>query len=429
MKTYFRAAVIFLLTLEARVVLKKYNPRIILITGSVGKTSTKDATYAALKQSLFVRKSEKSYNSDIGVPLTILGVPNGWNNFFQWMKNLFDGAMLLLISTPYPKLLVVEVGADRPGDLSAALSWITPDVVVTTRFPELPVHVEFYDSPSDVVQEELFPVSLLRHGGVVVINGDEPQTQSISLPQGVRTLTYGFGKNAEVRASRYRVQKKNGLPSGISFDVSYREQQHTLTISSVIGRAPVYALLGGLAASLAVDTPFETAVRSIAEYEGPPGRLRLIEGLQGTCLIDDTYNASPVAVSEALDALQNTTHTGRRIAILGDMLELGTFSAEAHSAVGREVVSKVDLLVTVGVRARGIAEAALEQGMPVANVSMFERGSDAATYVLSQMTKGDVILIKGSQSIRLERVTKALMAHPEEATTLLARQDAEWLAR
>lgn len=428
-KEIFRRIVVYLLTLEARAVLKKYKPEILLVTGSVGKTSTKDATYTALKQSVFVRKSEKSYNSDIGVPLTILGVPNGWGNVLQWLKNVLDGFLLLLITTPYPRLLIIEVGADRPGDLSRSLSWLRPHVVITTRFPEIPVHVEFYSSPEHVVQEELFPLSLLRHGNTAVVNVDEIHTKNLTLPQGVITVTYGFAKEALVRASRYRVAKKNGLPAGVSFDVSYGAQKGTVTVAGVLGHAPVYALLGGIAGAVAVGAPFESIVDSLNTYEGPPGRLKLIEGLHMTCLIDDTYNSSPAAAEEALRALQNTTHAGRRIAVLGDMLELGSFSKEAHRALGERTVGETDLLVTVGVRARGIAEAALEKGMPVSSVHMFERGSDAAAFLLQEMKKGDVILIKGSQSMRMERVTKALMQHPEDAPKLLPRQDAEWLAR
>ena len=173
MKEAIRNIIVYILTLEARAVLKKYKPQIVVVTGSVGKTSTKDAAYAALKHHAFVRKSEKSYNSDIGVPLTILGVPNGWGNIVQWIKNILDGFLVLLVTTPYPRWLILEVSADRPGDISRALSWLKPDIVVATRFPEVPVHVEFYTSPEDVIKEELFPVTLLRTAGTFVLNSDD----------------------------------------------------------------------------------------------------------------------------------------------------------------------------------------------------------------------------------------------------------------
>lgn len=428
-KEFLRTFIVRLLTLEARAVLKKYKPNLILVTGSVGKTSTKDAVYAALKGHTFVRKSEKSYNSDIGVPLTILGVPNGWSDLVKWSKNLLDGLLLLLITTPYPRWLVLEVGADRPGDISKSLSWVKPQVVVATRFPELPVHVEFYESPEAVFYEEIFPLSKLAAGGVAVLNADDPRLDLVQVPTGVTVIRYGFGKHAEVRATKYRVTKKAGLPSGISFEVMYQNETIEVVLPKIIGKTHVYAILAGIAGALAAEAPFSSAGHVGEQYEAPAGRLHLVEGLSGSLIIDDTYNASPVAVEEALGALQNTTHTGRRIAVLGDMLELGSHSVIEHHKVGERAVGQVDILVTVGVRARGIAEAALEKGMPVSAVQMFERGSDAAGFLVSAIQKGDVLLVKGSQSMRMERITKALMLHPDRAHEELPRQDAEWLAR
>lgn len=429
MKEFIRSLIVRILTLEARATLKKYRPRVVLITGSVGKTTTKDATYAAFKGSSFVRKSEKSYNSDIGVPLTVLGVPNGWSNLVQWGRNLFDGLLLLLITTPYPRWLIMEVGADRPGDISRALSWLTPDVVVGTMFPELPVHVEYYDSPRAVVEEERFPFSTVIAGGALVLNADDDHTAHTIAPPGVRVLTYGFSRASDVRLSHYRVTKKQGLPSGISCTLHYQGHELSVAVPGVIGRTHAYAIAGGIAGALAADIPFESQQEVGDRYEAPPGRLRLIPGTAGSMVIDDSYNASPLAVEEALESLQNSTHMGRRIAVLGDMLELGVYSRDAHRSVGEHTVSACDLLVTVGVRARGIAERALERGMNADMVRMFEKGSDAASFLLSEVKRGDVVLVKGSQSMRMERIVKALMEHPEQAPLLLPRHDAEWLAR
>src|SRR3989344_425268 len=172
-KEYIRRAVIALLTLEAKAILARHRPKVMVVTGSVGKTSTKDAAYAALKGHAFVRKSEKSYNSDIGVPLTILGVPNGWGDPVRWARNIADGALRAVGVGPYPEWLVIEVGADRPGDLSRSLAWLKPDIAIATRFPDVPVHVEFYGSPEEVCAEELFPLTQLREGGTALLHDDE----------------------------------------------------------------------------------------------------------------------------------------------------------------------------------------------------------------------------------------------------------------
>lgn len=429
MKDQLRSIIIFLLTLEARAVLVRHRPRIILVTGSVGKTSSKNAAFSALKGSVFVRKSEKSFNGDIGVPLTILGLPNGWSNLFVWAHNLLRGLLLLVVGTPYPKWLVLEIGADRPGDISKSLSWIEPDIVITTTFPKIPVHVEFYESPEAVVQEELFPLSLLKEGGVAVINHDDERARACALPSSVQRLTYGFDKDADVRALRYRITSKNGMASGISFDVVYGEETAHVVLPGLLGKSHACSVLAGIAGALAADVSLEEAVKGFTDHDAAPSRLHLIQGVKGSLIIDDTYNSSPAAVEEALTALKAAPVPGKRIAVLGDMLELGSYSTEEHAKAGEQAFEHADILVTVGVRARGMAERAREVGMPESRVHSFDRNRDAISFLSSFIEEGDTVLVKGSQGVRMERTVKALMAEPEKAATLLCRQDVEWLAR
>lgn len=427
-KEFIRGIIVFFITLEARAVLKKYKPNIIVVTGSVGKTSTKDAAYTALKDHAFVRRSEKSFNSDIGVPLTILGVPNGWSNIAQWIRNLIDGFLLLLVTTPYPRWLIVEVGADRPGDISRALSWVRPNVVVTTHFPEVPVHVEFYDSPEAVVAEELHPLRKLKEGATAVVSVDDPKTKDIVLPPGVLKISYGMGEGADVRGGELQPVMQDGKVTGISFDVSYKGTTARVVLPGVLGNAHRDAALAGIAAALAAGAPFERAASAFERHTAPPGRLSIIGGVQGSTIIDDSYNASPAATKVALDTLK-ATPGGRKIAILADMLELGSYSITEHEQIGAYAAARADILLSVGVRAKGIAAGAKAAGMASDAVHTFERGAEAAAFVLNTLREGDVVLVKGSQSMRMERVVKSLMAEPDRAKDLLARQDAEWLAR
>lgn len=429
LKELFRQVIVFLLTLEAKLVLRKHRPKIIAVTGSVGKTSAKDAIYTALSKSFFVRRSEKSFNGDIGVPLTVLGVRNGWSNVFQWIRNLIDGISLLILTTPYPKWLIVEVGADRPGDITKSLSWLKPDVVVATRFPEISVHVEFYASPEDVIKEELAPVGWLQSGGIFVFNEDDERAESAPTASGVTRLSFGFGEGANLKAENLRATSEDGMPSGISFDISYGNERATVSIPDVAGRSHVYSVLAGIAVALSVGVSLEEATGAFQKHETPSGRMRLIKGMRDSVIIDDTYNASPAAMEEALIALGDIPRTGRRIAVLADMLELGGFSVIEHNRIGALVAESADILVTVGVRTKGIAEGARSSGMAENMIIECERGSDASTELLSLIQSGDVILVKGSQSMRMERVVKSLMQEPEKAKDLLVRQDAEWSIR
>jgi UDP-N-acetylmuramoyl-tripeptide--D-alanyl-D-alanine ligase len=178
-------------------------------------------------------------------------------------------------------------------------------------------------------------------------------------------------------------------------------------------------------------------VASLKEYDPPPGRMRLLRGIKETLLIDDTYNSSPAAAFAALDALafigphfSKIKHKrGRRIVVLGDMLELGRHSVEEHRKLGAHTAKKATLLVTVGFRARDIAEGALDHGLKDGAILQFEDAEKAGNELGALIKPGDTILIKGSQGMRMEKTVEMLMASPERAHELLVRQDAEWKKR
>ncbi len=426
-KELFRTVVVLLLKLEAQAILKKYRPKIILVTGSVGKTSTKDAIYAVLAPHFFVRKSEKSFNSDVGAPLTVLGVPNGWANPIAWVRNLVDGLLLLLLTAPYPEWLVVEVGADRPGDITESLKWLRPDIVVATRFPAVSVHVEFYDSPEEVQKEELAPLYWLRPGGTAILNGDDEFVTKAPRPEGVDVVTYG-AHEGDVRAQKVKYLTHAKMPRGTSFDVVVGKEKAHVSLDGGVGVAQVYAPLAAVAVGKAVGLTLEAAAAGLETHVGPPGRMRLIAGVKDTMLLDDTYNASPVATEDALQTLSELPRIGKRVAVLGDMLELGPYSVSEHERIGAMVPEYADILITVGMRARKIADRAREK-MADGAVLQFDRALDAAEHLKTIIEKGDVILLKGSQGIRMERAVKELMDSPEFAKDLLCRQDAEWLTR
>lgn len=436
MKEFVRRCVVYVLTLESKAVIRKYRPRIVVVTGSVGKTSSKDAAFTALSAHYFVRRSEKSFNSDIGAPLTVLGIPNGWSNPVRWLRNVVDGMFLIIMRAPYPAWLIVEVGADRPGDISKSLSWLRPEVVVATRFPATPVHVEFYDSPEEVQREELAPLTWLKPGGIAVVNVDDEVLQAATIPDGVEVVRYGIHENADVRALRIKITATKGVATGISFDVSHRGEKVHIALRSVVGLQHVYAALAGIAAAVAVGVPLEKMKDAFDSHSSAKSRMHLIDGIRGSLIIDDTYNSSPVAAEQALMTLREmpvpTTDTGarsRKIGVFGDMLELGSYSVIEHERIGRMARDVVDVLVTVGVRARSMAEAAQKAGLAENQILMFDRGQDAEEHLATIVERGDTILIKGSQGVRLEKVVKKLMAHPEDAPKLLCRQDAEWLMR
>ncbi len=429
MKVFLKKIVVKILTWEAKTLLNRHKPTIIGVTGNVGKTTTKDAIYAAIKDSISARKSEKSFNSEIGVPVTVLGLKNGWNNPFLWAKNIIDGFFIALFSKEYPAVLVLEMGIDRPGDMECLTSWITPDIAVVTRLPAVPVHVEYFGSPEAVVEEKMKLVAALRPDGTFIYNHDDDIIRAKLGEILPRALGFSRYVPSDYTGSDDRTVYCDDLPVGTAFTITHNESTATLTLDGTLGTQHVYACTAAVAVADVLGIPLEESVRALNHLQTPPGRARLIAGIKSTMIIDDTYNSSPTAVEQALSTLGEIKYAKRKIAVLGDMLELGQFSSDEHQRVGVLAAKVADVLLTVGVRSRKIAEAALSHGMSEENILQYEDSERAGRELQGMLQSGDVVLVKASQGIRAEKIVEEIMAYPEQAPQLLVRQDVGWSNR
>lgn len=431
MSQFLKSLIVNILTWEARMVLAKHRPFVVAVTGSVGKTGTKDAIYHVLKDTMSSRKSEKSFNSEIGIPLTVLGLGNAWHNPLLWAWNMLKGFAYVALPLPYPKLLVLEIGADHPGDIARATTWVKPDIAVVTRLPDRPVHVENFAHPDEVIKEKSELVKALSGHGVFVGNADDRTVLGLQTLSRARMLTYGFSEDAQVRGSYAAIDyDEGGKPIGMIFRVDWQGASVPVRLAGVLGEQPCTAALAALAVGLARG---ESLVRMAEALETLPvslGRMHIIEGKNASTIIDDSYNASPVAMEAALATLQ-LLEGKRKIALLGDMLELGRYAEEEHQRVGCMTAKVVDELVVVGQRAKWIAEAAERAGLPSSNIHLFVTSREAGEWTSTMISPGDIILVKGSQgsgenTIRMERAVKILMANPADAPKLLVRQEKEW---
>ena len=444
MKVFFRKILTYILQAESKLVLLKYKPKIIAITGSIGKTSTKDAIYAVLSKISHVRKSEKSYNSELGLPLTILGVPNGWNHPFIWLQDIIKGLWLILAPHKYPKWLILEVGVGKPGDMQKTASWLKTDAVVITAIGETPAHIEFFDSRKQLVEEKSGLIKTLKPDGLLVLNADDETVLEMGVKSKHRQVTYGFKTGVDVLGSGDSISySPTGEPQGLVFRVDIEGNSLPVVIDGVFGNNHIFASLATLALSSGLKFNILDAINSLKNYDVPPGRMRLLKGIEGTLIIDDTYNSSPQASESALQTLGEVKATisgagqaGRKIAILGDMLQLGKHTMEAHKNIGRIAKENADVLIVVGQRALAIQEGAMEAGMSTEGLSDGRTGGlkfldsrETGEFVKTFVKKGDLILVKGSQGMRMERVVEAILFDQENKKNLLVRQDKEWLEK
>ena len=427
-KKLAKKIIVFALELESRFILKKYKPEIIAITGSVGKTSAKEAVFSVLSRKFSVRKSEKSYNTELGVPLTLIGSPNAWYSPAGWLKLMAKGVRLILKKEEYPSKIILEIGADRPGDIARFSRYLKPKIGVVTAVGEIPVHVEFFAGPEEIAKEKAKLIEILPATSRAILNGDDFTVLEMKEKSLAQVLTFGFGDDLDLRASEYKLLYNESSPEGITFKLDYLGSSVPMRIFNAFGKQNVYAALAAAAVGSSYGINLVEIAEALSVYVPPPGRLRLIEGEKETWILDDTYNSSPQAVHAAIDVLKDLP-AKRKIAVLGDMLELGKFTVQAHQKVGQSLKGVADIVIACGMRAKFIAEELKNRRFPAKSLIIVSDSFEAGKELEKIIQPGDLILVKGSQSMRMERAVEEIMRHPEKKSELLVRQEPEWLAK
>ncbi|OIP80039.1 MAG: hypothetical protein COT39_00905 [Parcubacteria group bacterium CG08_land_8_20_14_0_20_48_21] len=417
-----------IITWFAKKILKKYQPVIVGVTGSFGKTSTKDAITLVLRKRYRVRGSQKNYNNEFGVPLTIIGAESGGRSPMRWLGIFLRAtALMLRKKRSYPEVLVLEMGADRPGDIGYLVELAPCHIGVVTAVG--PVHLEFFGTQEKITKEKSVMVRHLAKDALAVLNADDRAVYAMREKTKATVVTYGFSGHAEVRALELEREDKNLKAHAMRFKLQTEAATVPVALYNLLGKHQVYPVLAAAAVGKALGMNLVDIAGALAHYTPPRGRMRLLDGIKNTLLIDDTYNASYESTLGALEAL-SYMHVGtqsRKVAVLGDMLELGTTSKEAHVAIGAYVAQHgVNLLLTVGSLAKSIAVSAKESGMPEDHIFSFDTAEAAGKFLQKRMREGDVALLKGSQGMHIEKVVKEVMAEPLRAGELLVRQGKEW---
>ncbi len=433
MNNFFKKIIEWKLKLLATWILQRYQPKVIGLTGSVGKTSTKEAIFKVLSYKFKTGKNIKNYNNEIGLPLSIIGMESAKKNPLIWFW-IFIKAILMIIfkNNNYPEMLVLEMGADKPGDIKYLVDFVKCHVGVVTAIGA--AHLELFGSIEKVAREKQNIVSYLKVDDFAILNRDDELVMNMKEKTRAKVITFGFKEEADVRATDLGISAGPSADpwidvqiKGLSFKILYKGSVIPVFLPKVLGQHQVYSALAAAAVGLSQGMNLSDIAEALRNFEPPAGRMRLIAGIKHTSLIDDSYNSSPMAVQAALKVLKDIQIHGKKYVALGDMLELGAYTETGHREVGLAASSVADFIVTSGKRAKIIARSAIEAGMDEDHVFSFDDPLSAGKFIQERIKSGDIVLIKGSQGARMEKLVKEIMAEPEKAKQLLVRQTKEWI--
>jgi len=427
MKNFIKKFLQEILLRLSQAILKKYEPKVIGITGSIGKSSAKEAVFAVLKNRFRVRENIKNYNNEIGLPLTIIGELSPGRSITGWLKVFYKAVrMIIAEQKDYPEILILEMGVDRVGDMSYLVGLAPADIGIVTNVG--PVHLEYFKTIEKIAKETAILVSKLKPNGWGILNVDSEKVAEMKNIVKGRFLTYGINREAMVSALEVNLSYQDDDIIGTSFKLGYNGKVVPVLLPGILAEHLVYAALAAAAVGVILEMNLIEIAEALKDFTPPLGRMKLLDGIKNTKIIDDSYNASPESTLAAINVLGEINISGRKFATLGDMLELGDFEKKGHQLVGEAVVlAGIDYLVAVGDRAKIMADAAKRVGIKPENIIEFADSAQAGEWLYGQVKPGDLILVKGSQGMRMERVSKMILAEPKRAKELLVRQDESWL--
>lgn len=353
---------------------QRMNPRVVAITGSVGKSTTKELVTEVLSRRYRTLKSPGNLNNEIGLPLTLLRLGHGH------------------------EIAVLEMGFYVTGEIGFLCELARPQVGVITNIGT--VHAERAGSQEVIARGKAELVHSLPPDGYAILNADDPYVRQMANMTRAHVLFYGLDPTADLWADAV---EGLGL-EGIRFRLHYCKEVITMRVP-LIGRHSVHTALRAAAVGLVEGLAWEDIADGL-QHGATQLRMVAVHTESGALVLDDTYNASPESTLAALNLLAELE--GRRVAVLGDMLELGPYERQGHELVGDRAAEVARLLVAIGERAHIIADSALSAGMPARNVKWFANIEEASEFLRTRLTNGDVVLVKGSRGMHMERIVSAL---------------------
>lgn len=419
-----------------RLYLRRYDIEISGLTGSAGKTTLTIAIHSVLSKKYnagMTYSHGRGLNSESGIPFAILDVPIKGYSTFEWIKYIFLATKNFLFKKSKYEKFIVEMGVDKPGDMDFILS-MTEDKTNLGLFLSIAkMHTKYFEEeaerrgiePIEVLFEEKAKIiQALNKDGWAVLNYDEPLIRSLKEETEANTITFGLNKGADVRGEIVKIDSRE-----FKGRVFYKDMDKEINISSYFVNKKVFrTVLAAIAVGLTYNIDLNRCVGALENMNFPPGRMSRIQGIKKMTIIDSTYNASRGAMSEALDNLA-LFRKRRKIAVLGDMRELGKDSKDEHEKLAKKAVKVADKIVTVGPQmAKYFVPEAKQLGYKDSNLKSFQNTWKALAFIKNRLIKeDDVLLIKGSQNtLFLEIIVENLMLKIEKSEDVLCRRGEYW---
>lgn len=422
----------YILKFLAKIILWRYRPEIIGVTGTAGKSSSKEAIYSVISNNFLTAKSVLNLNTDVGLPLTIIRGVDAKRNILLWIKNFLKALLLIIIKDKnYPKILVLEMSEDKPKMIQYLTDLAQPKIGVLTWIGETPVHVTNFKDTAELIEELEYLIKSLPENGQAVLNIDCPLILKLRDKIKINHITYGFHELADLQITNYKIIFKNDRDRDTkSFQdiasfchLNYKGSYLPISIKGVFGKPQIYALSAAASVGLCLGLNLVEIVKQLEKYQLLPGRTSFIQGINNSWILDDSYNANPDSVKAALETFQDIylainqddQSKKRKIVILGEMRELGKYSDSAHKEIGELVLETADIFIGIGEKMKLAVEVAENKKNNLQQVYYFSDSWQAAKEIKSLIEDEDLILIKGSRGIHTEQITKTLMLNPQEA--------------
>lgn len=350
--------------------------RLVAITGSMGKTTTRDFTARLLSERLQVLQPRGNFNNHIGLPLSLTRLESTHN------------------------AAVVELGMNHAGEIDLLAGICRPDVAVITNIA--PVHLEFFESIDAIAEAKGEILHALAANGAFVYNSDDPRARELARSYPGRTVSFGFGPQADYRISEWAIEDLSGM--------SFAMTGPDLLVAGrlgVVGKHFLYDTAAAVSVAALFELRPEEIHQGLSRLLPLQGRGTLLR-LDSIRLWDDSYNSNPRAVESVLETLSRLETSSRKVLVLGDMLELGPTAPELHRQIGLRAAAVAGLLVTVGSLSEHLRSGAIEAGLPAASARHFSSAEEAVEGLPGLLREGDLVLVKASRGVHLDRIVDAL---------------------